>query len=156
MAITMNTTIDETPKKKSLWGYGVVIVYTMFALGTLAVVYFSFTQNVDLVTKDYYAKSLVHEQQIQSAKNGESQHVSASVSSDKSMLQVLFPVDKVTGTVYLYRPSGSQMDKEFAIQQDAANTMNIATNGLEKGFWRVKVQWKHDATDYYNEFKIEL
>jgi len=152
----MNTDIDNVPKKRSYWGYGVVITYSVFVLGTLSVVYFSFTQKVDLVTQDYYAKSLVHDKQMEIARNGETQKVMVELNQNKSTINIQFPVSDVKGTVFLYRPSGSDMDKDFPINLDTGNNMYIQTAELAKGYWKVKVQWNHAGTGYFNEYKIEL
>lgn len=147
---------EETTKKKSYWGYGVIIVYSIFALGTLSVVYFSYTQEVDLVAKDYYSKSLVHDKQMEITSNGLTQKVTVSINNDKSVISIYFPYNDVRGSVQLYRPSGSALDKEFPFQQCVNNTFTIPTAGLAKGYWRIKVKWNHSSMDYFNEYKIEL
>jgi hypothetical protein len=43
------------------WGWRIAIVYTVFAVSTVAFVAFAMTENVELVRKDYYEYSLVHD-----------------------------------------------------------------------------------------------
>ena len=51
-------------------GVAVVIFYVVFALSTVGFVVFAMSQDVDLVSSDYYARSLQHDRHMQAVANG--------------------------------------------------------------------------------------
>ncbi|MBS1809984.1 MAG: FixH family protein [Acidobacteria bacterium] len=153
----MDTKPEET-KPKSLWGYGIAAVYTVFALSTLGIVAFTMTQKIELVSPDYYAKEVKYEQQInrQRQTNALEQPVTCVLSEDGQSVKLQFPAQSanVQGTILFYRPSDSARDQEFAIALSADSSQTIPTAKLAKGLWRVKVTWSSDGRDFYNEFIV--
>ena len=51
------------------WGKGIFIFYSLFVVAILSVVYFAFTQEVNLVSEDYYQQEIAYESQIERIKN---------------------------------------------------------------------------------------
>ena len=51
-------------------GVAVVAFYALFALSTIGFVAFAMSQDVDLVSSDYYARSLEHDRHMQAVANG--------------------------------------------------------------------------------------
>ena len=74
--------------------------------------------------------------------------------SDKSV-QLTFPDSvfdkKASGTIYFYRPSGSKKDFSVPMAVSANNTQFINTSALEKGLWRIKIEWGMEGNDFYSE-----
>jgi hypothetical protein len=152
--------MDKQAETKSLWGYGVAAVYSIFALATLGIVAFTMTQKVELVAPDYYAKELKYDQQInrQREANDLQTQVTCQVSEDgqTALLQFPLPSDAIHGTVLFYRPSDSALDQEFVIQSDKQGRQTLPISKLAKGAWRVKVTWSLDGREFYHEFAVRL
>lgn len=148
---------SEAPKK-SLWGWGIAAVYTVFALATLGFVAFSMRQKVELVTPDYYAKEVAYEAQINRVRqtNDLATPVTCQLTADGKFVQINFPVDlsNVRGEITLYRPSESSLDIKVAAQPDKQGVQRIAAEKLIAGAWRVKINWQADGREFYNEFPL--
>jgi hypothetical protein len=154
---------SETTSRKSLWGYGIAAIYTIFALATLSFVAFTMTQKVELVAPDYYAQEVAYERQIHRERQTNelaqelAQQVTCELSADGQFIKLQFPPQAaVRGTIHLYRPSESALDVQFALVPDADGTQTIPTAKLSKGLWRVKVTWSSEGREFYHEFKLQV
>ncbi|HEX4946519.1 MAG TPA: FixH family protein [Blastocatellia bacterium] len=152
----------ETTNKpgKSLWGYGVTAVYTIFALATLGFVAFTMTQKVDLVAPDYYAQEIAYEGQINRLRQTQdlAQQITCTLTPDRQFIQLQMPPQTTgaRGRILLYRPSSSALDWELELAPQPDGTQNIPTAKLPKGAWRVKVTWSHEGREFYNEFLLQV
>ena len=152
----------ETIRKprKSLWGWGIAAVYSLFALGTLGVVAFTMTQKVELVSQDYYASEVAYEQQIERMRNtsASEQQAVCELSRDGQFIEVSFPASMkdARGTLLLYRPSASALDRTISIAPDAQGAQRIPTGRMAPGLWRAKLLWKASGQEYYREYLLHL
>jgi hypothetical protein len=150
----------ETKSRRSFWGWGVAIVYTVFALGTLGVVAFTMTQKVELVSPDYYAKEIAYEEQLRRIRQGNAleEQVSCQLSADGRFIEVRFPASMAgaRGKLTLYRPSESSLDREYALAPDPAGVQRIPAENLTRGLWRVKLTWRANSEEYYREFMLHV
>lgn len=132
------------------WGWRVAIVYTLFALGTLGVVAFAASRDVDLVRPDYYEHTLMHEATAHALENGRRLGTGADIVVDDSVgLVVRIPASQASaanGTVTLYRPNSVKDDRMIPLRVDGRGVMNIPLNGLGRGRWRVFVEWTSHRT----------
>ncbi|HYE73638.1 MAG TPA: FixH family protein, partial [Blastocatellia bacterium] len=104
---------DSEGKKSSRWGWGIAAVYTAFALGTIGMVVLTRQHRVELVSKDYYAKEVAYEKQINRERETQviDDHVNCAVTEDGKFIKLKLPVMQgaVRGTLMLYRPSNSDL-----------------------------------------------
>ena len=136
------------------WGTGIVIAFVGF-IGFI--MYFIITMSVndkydhDLVTEDYYGEELQYQNDIDKLKN--SNELETNISSKKTAegLQINFPEDldykKITGKMFLYRPSNKQLDFETAISLSKPYLL-IPDKRLVDGRWNIKVDWKYQDKSY--------
>jgi hypothetical protein len=126
------------------WGYKIVFAYVGFVLIIVAMVFVSMRQEVDLVSKDYYAKELKYQQdidQIQNAANLRSE-LDAKIVADSLIVQ--FPVEHqktlLHGTMEMYMPSDASADfvKEFST---ANGEFKFPISNFKKGMFKLKVVW---------------
>jgi len=132
------------------WGWRVAIVYTLFALGTLGVVAFAASRDVNLVRPDYYEHTLMHEATAQALENGRRLGSEADIVVDDSTgLVIRIPVSQApmaNGTVTLYRPNSVKDDRTLPLHVDGRGVMAIPLDGMNRGRWRVFVEWQSDRT----------
>lgn len=151
---------DSIDKKRSLWGWGIAAVYTAFALGTLGMVFLTSRHRVELVSKDYYAKEIAFDKQLNRERETQAidDLVKCFVTDDGRFIKLSFPAQQgaVRGTLTLYRPSDSDLDREVPLAVNAEGIQLIATDKLAKGLWRAKVQWEAEGREYYKEFVITI
>src|SRR5664279_4484108 len=108
------------------WGYKIVVVYVIFVTGMLFLVYKSSTQNIELVTEDYYAKELVYQQKIDAVKRAGLLSAPVNIKFINHELTIYFPKDfaskKIAGDVTLYCPSDEKkdMNQKFSVTDSTA------------------------------------
>ena len=121
----------------------------------VGIVYVFMNQDVDLVTKDYYGKELKYQNHIDKVNNTGELGKEVGISLLKNIVQLTFPDSvfdkKAAGIIYFYRPSGSGRDFSLPVAVTGNNTQIINTSKLEKGLWKIKVEWGMDGKDFYSE-----
>ena len=136
------------------WGTGIVLAFIGF-IGFI--LYFIITMNVndlydhDLVSEDYYAEELAYQSDIEKLKNAEKLDENISYLKTTEGLKIEFPKDldykKITGKVFLYRPSNKQLDFETAISLSNPHLL-IPDNRLVDGRWNMKIDWQYNSVSY--------
>lgn len=140
------------------WGTGIALTYTVFALATSAFVAFAMERHVDLVSADYYARSLELDRRIAAERNvielGD-RLVVAQIAARRAV--VALPGDQradAKGTVTLYRASDARADRHMPLTLDAAARQEISLAGLMTGRWLLQVEWSARGRDYFVEREL--
>jgi len=135
------------------WGWRIAIVYSLFALGTLAVVAFTLTQDVELVRTDYYEYGLKHDEQMRAEVNAHSLSTPLSIvyDAERAVVRLDFPpvhAADIRGTILLYRGTTMKQDRTIPIHVDAAARQEISVRDDAKGKWTVMVDWTSHGVAY--------
>jgi len=142
------------------WGTGIALVYSVFALSIIGLVVNSFSKKIDLVAPDYYAKELRYQQQIDkiNAANNLPQAATWNVTSDAIMVAfpASFDASQLSGEIFLFKPSNDKSDKSFAVKTASNCVQSIPIQGLEKGMYKMKIDWKHSGQAYFQEAVVVL
>ena len=144
-------------QKKSKWGVGIFAIYGAFALLTLGFVFFASSQKFHLVTDDYYGEQIKHQQHIDKENRAKSLKtpLKTRFHAQSKTVELLFPpeldVENISGYVLFFRPSDASQDKVLPVQPDPSGKQHINVSHLSKGNWRIKIFWKHNNADYYDE-----
>ena len=138
------------------WGKGILIVCGSFVLGIGVMVYTSVTKNIDLVTKNYYDEELKYQQKIDKVYNTHNLNEKVTFDVTENSLIISYPKSTINiiGEVTFYRPSDEKKDFKLPVELNEQSKQVIATDKLQKGFWKVQVNWNTNGTDYYSEEKI--
>ena len=141
--------------KKLSWGTNIAIVYTLFAIGTLALVFVFMGQDVGLVTNDYYAKEIKYQDQIDKMNRTKALPEQLDISVEPINVKFTFPkifkVMDYEGKIKFYRPSDKTKDFSVTISPDSTHSQFIQTTNLEKGLWKIQVDWIVKGNSYFNE-----
>jgi hypothetical protein len=137
------------------WGWRIAIIYTAFAVSTVGFVTFAMSEKVELVRTDYYEHSLKHDSTNAAKARGASiadQVVFETVSNE---LRVRLPHGQpgAKGTLQLYRPNNSGMDKVFDLD-DSGVTVDI--DELTTGKYNVVIEWRFGLDTYRMDRTIEV
>lgn len=149
-----------TAKRKSRWGAGIAAVYGAFALGTVAMVLFATTQNIDLVARDYYDQEIKYQNQIERLKRtAASTHViKAAYDTRQQAIVIDYPdsiaATRLKGTITLFRPAAASHDRQVPITASTQHDQVIDCSRFAKGLWKVKIDWQIDDAEYYTEESI--
>ncbi|HTV01743.1 MAG TPA: FixH family protein [Luteitalea sp.] len=138
------------------YGLAVAVFYTVFASATVGFVAFAMTQDVELVSRDYYARSLQHDQQAQARANAEAlgDQLTVVLDAPRHRIDVRWPevmAVHIRGTATLYRPSDASADRVEPIVATPDGRFSVPTAGLTPGLWRLQLQWRVGETAYYAE-----
>jgi nitrogen fixation protein FixH len=151
-------TQEPLSKRRFNWGTGVFIVYTTFALATIAFAVFSFSTKVDLVADDYYTQELNYDQKYrrieQAAKLGIEPQCTYDAAS--GTLHFIFPRPLSGGTIQLYRPSKTGADKFLNLMPTSSTELTLDCGTLEKGLWKIRLNWDSGSEQYFHEIAKEI
>ena len=136
------------------WGTGIALSYTAFALGTSAFVAFAMGRPVDLVSADYYARSLQLDRRIEAERNAASLGTRLSVEDADGRVRVTLPSDlaaAATGSITLYRASDARADRTLPLVLDASGSQEVSLAGLTSGYWLLQLEWTARGARYYTQ-----
>ncbi|MEJ2103058.1 MAG: FixH family protein [Ignavibacteriaceae bacterium] len=142
------------------WGTGIVIGIIIFILVTVTMTVIFMNQDVNLVTDKYYENSLKYQDEIDKQSRTIALNEEVEINFNGQELSILFPKDylnkNITGEIYFYRPSNPNLDFKIPLLLNDVGNQIIPTQRLEKGFWRLKLNWMMDGDGYYNEKAITV
>ncbi len=139
-------------KLKINWGVGLVITLAVFIIISLIMVLYFMNQKVDLVTDNYYEKTLTYQTQIDEAERSREFNELIKVQYLGTQLKFIFP-DSIAklinnGEVYFYRPSDSNKDFKSTFVLDENGEAAFDETMLEKGYWKVYLKWVMNGESY--------
>jgi len=142
------------------WGSGIAAVYTAFAMSTVAFVTFAMKQPVDLVSADYYARSLeVDARQAARVRTASLVGFAIEITGDGRQVTVEWPPEQrsqVQGTATLYRPANSAEDRVVTLAPDSGGRQAISLADGPAGRVIVQVSWQTDGQAYYIERAVHV
>ena len=141
------------------WAAGIILSYCAFAAGTTGFVLYAMNRPVDLVSADYYERSLEQDRQMDAVRNTAALQGAASIALDNARtLVVSLPAAHAgaRGTITLYRPSDASADRAFALAPDGNGRQRVALDSLRDGLWSVRVRWTAQGREFYLEQRIDL
>lgn len=137
---------------KFSWGKGLLVSYIVFIIIVLTMVGITITKDVDLVTPNYYEKEIKYQEEINKINNTNRLKDTVKFEISETALLIRFPVisesSVIKGEVIFYRPSDSKKDFKVNVEPDKEHIQIFDITNIEKGLWKVKVNWSMDGTDY--------
>ena len=142
------------------WGTRIVILYLSFIGLILSLIFVCMGETTDLESKDYYAKEIAFQGQLDATNNANAlTHGIEHEVLDRSV-KLILPKEVLTddfkGTVKFFRPSDSKLDRELALQPDATGILILSPEGLEKGVYRLQLSFSSAHKNYYKEEIIQF
>lgn len=136
------------------WGTGLVIGMLSFIAFILFLVIKMTTNedlNHDLVTEDYYMRELRYQDEIDAETNMKDfeEEIQGEKIEDGWLIKFPKEIDagKISGTVFLYRPSDKRLDFDFPIQLSNSNLI-IPDHRLLEGRWDITINWIYNSKNY--------
>ena len=143
---------------KISWGTGILVGIIIFVVLSVTMTVIFLTQDVSLVSNNYYEKSLVYQDEIDKQSRTKSLDEQVQINFDGKVISILFPNEYLaqnkSGEIYFYRPSDSSLDFKLPLQISEDGSQIIPVERFEKGLWRLKLNWEMDGNGYYNEKAI--
>lgn len=138
------------------WNWGKSLVVGMLAFMSF-ILYMVITMSTnkkyshDLVTESYYAKEMAYQTEIDAETNTNAlkEKIQGKKTTEGWLLS--FPSElnpaKITGNVFLYRPSNKQLDFDFPLVLSGSNLL-IPNKQLIDGRWNITIEFEYDNTSY--------
>jgi len=137
------------------WGVAVGVVYTTFAIATLAFVAFAITNPAALVSDDYYRQAMQHDRRMLATANGRTAGATLTVGSEEGRRTATLRLAPSSiargGTITFYRASDASLDRVTPLAVDASGVQRLDIADLQPGHWRVKVAWEAAGQPFYVE-----
>ena len=144
-------------KIKLNWGWGIFLTIVIFMGIIVTIVAFMMNREVDLVTDRYYDKEIKFQQQIDKEKRTAALNENIKIAYSGNSVTVSFPKNyKPDGELYFYRPSN--LHKDFKIPINVNNDFDqlVDISKLDRGLWKLKIEWSSDKNQYYFEKTLML
>lgn len=145
---------------KFTWGLGIVALLVVFLLGMITLVIISSSQELNLVSEDYYPKGINYQQQID--KEVRTLHLDKGIefSQDNENVYLKFPhLDSSadpSGKILMFYPRSYHYDKHYNIEVNDSLFQIISKDSIMTGRCIIKIDWSIDKVDYYQEETLML
>lgn len=150
----------EKAKMKLNWGTGIVITIILFLIISFGMIFHFMNQRVDLITDNYYEKTLTYQNQIDEADRSKEIDKEIRLEYSGSQLKIVLPdsiaKDMNSGEVYFYRPSDSNMDFKIPLRADKNNELVLDASKIDKGYWKVQMKWLMKKESYSIERTVMI
>ena len=137
------------------WGKGILITIILFLAGTAVMIIIAVNSSYDLVANNYYEQGIKYQDKIDriNRTNALPEKVIIEFLENEVLISMprMFAAGIINGDVKFYRPSDAGRDFKIPLQLDSGNKILISTGKLEKGFWKIQIDWRVETTRYYNE-----
>jgi hypothetical protein len=137
------------------WGTGIFLTLVVFLIGMITLVIISSSQNLNLVSEDYYPESIDYQQHID--KMVRTKHLPQGIllSQDANNIYLKFPIIdslyKPQGKVLVFRPANNHSDKSFDLEVNDSLYQIISKDRMFRGRGLIKVDFSIDTVSYYHE-----
>lgn len=152
--------ISPSENRRMNWGTGIVIGIIAFVVISVSMTVIFMTQDVSLVSDNYYEKSLSYQDEIDKQSRTKSLDEQVKINFNGEVINILFPstyLDKnILGEIYFYRPSDLKLDFKMPLDLNEEGNQMILVKDFKKGFWRIKLNWTMNGNGYYNERAITI
>lgn len=145
---------------KFTWGSGIALFYITFMGAMITMVYQSTQHDRNLVVENYYEKDLQYQAHLDRLNNSKLLKADLKILEEQEgeHIRFVFPdeLEKIDGEILFYRASDHNQDLKAKIRLNEKNEFVFPTKELQKGVWKVKVNWKGDQIPFYKETSIHI
>jgi nitrogen fixation protein FixH len=119
-----------------------------------------FGHKVELEAKDYYARELKFQDQMDAEKNANLLDIAIDYRVNNKSVELVFPKEVLhtdfKGSVVFFRPSDSSLDKTISLQPDEAGKQFIQDPAFVKGVYKMQIAFTSGGKPYYKESIINF
>ena len=158
----MNKNSNQPERPKSLWPYGIIGVYVVFIAALATYVTFALSNDVELVTKNYYQKEIEHDAHMKRVKRTQALGETVNVHLDEASQSLVLKLppthitDEFEGRVQFYFPADATQDQFIPLDIEESGTQEFHSLGLKSGLWRMKVSWESGSNEFHFEKDLNV
>ena len=144
----------DTPEKprRSLWPIAIVAYFVAFISAMVAWIIYASSQKMELVGDDYYEREVLYQREIDAAARARKEGANVAYQAGEEWITVRLPAAhkaaEATGTIQLYRPNDSRMDRAIGLALAADGSQRVDASALAPGRWKLRVSWRVHGQDY--------
>lgn len=142
------------------WGTKIAVLYLSFVGLIVGLAITCFGENVELESKDYYAKELKFQDQLNAENNANALNIGIEHRVLDKAVEITLPLELLSsdlkGSVTFFRPSDSTKDKVITLNPDEKGKQLITDPGFINGIYRMKISFSSKGKNYYKENVINL
>lgn len=141
------------------WGIRITLLYLGFVTIILIMVFTSYGHKTELESKDYYARELNFQDQINATENSNRLAEPITYKVMDRSVQIVLPKEilsgSLSGEIMFLRPSDSSKDKLIPLAVDAQGVQTIDP-GFVKGVYKMQLSISSNGKSYYKEAVINF
>lgn len=147
---------------RNLWPVAIIGFFAVFIVWIAGFIVFSTFHRVDLVSPDYYAQELRHQEQIDRRERAQAlpDRVRITYDAARQNLTLTLPIEHAllqpVGVIHFYRPSAAGLDQKRPLDVGSDGRQVLDARQLDPGLWRVRVQWTVEGRDYFAEQEVVI
>jgi nitrogen fixation protein FixH len=148
--------------KRNPWPYALVAYFAVFITSIVSYAVFAVAQRQDLVRSDYYEEEMRFQKQMERVQRSGSLPATIGLTQGPvgRSLVISLPPSHVgrasSGTIELYRPSDSRLDRNLPLAAGADGVQRVDAAGLNDGLWKVRVRWTVDQHEYFSDRSLVI
>lgn len=137
------------------WGLRIALLYMGFVALILTLVFTCYGNQTELESKDYYARELKFQDQIDATNNSLSLKSSLQCRVSGKLVELIFPSELnpagIKGSVSFLRPSNASLDRQYPIKTDSHGRQLISDAAFSAGLYKLKIDYTVAGKSYYHE-----
>jgi nitrogen fixation protein FixH len=139
---------------RNLWPISIMAFFAIAITFSVCFVTWALRQRDDLVSADYYEREVRYQTQLDSMNRSQAVATKTVVTFEPNLQTIVITLPEaqtpgMTGSIHLYRPSDSRLDRELPLALTADGTQRLDTKQLGDGLWKVRVKWSANGQDYF-------
>lgn len=142
------------------WGTGIFIVIIAFVSFFTGFIIYSFSHDVNLVSKDYFPDEIAYESTIEKIKNSNKLSEKIDLVKINDKIELIFPqgflYTKISGSIHFFYITSYKEDKKFEIKLNNTGKQVFEVKDFKKGRFTIKIDWLYNKSAYYQEIKTTL
>ena len=152
----------STHRSWNPWPISIIAFFTVAIVGCGTFIAFCSRHPADLVAADYYEQEVRYQGQINRLQHTQQPSASTAVTYDAKtkLISIALPPNysqrKTSGTIQLYRPSATNLDRQLKFAPDKQGVQTIDASLLLPGLWKVRVSWTADEQEFFVDQKIVI
>jgi len=138
------------------WGTKIVIGLAIFMISIVALGIIMTSGKKDaLVENDYYEKGINYDKDYNREEQMKHDHAKPELAVSKEKITLTFK-NEAKGTARLIRMADKNLDRKLNFRSDASNQVIIPSATLQKGAWKLVIEWISNDKSYLCEEEITI
>ena len=142
------------------WSVKITILYLGFVGIIISLVVICFGHKTELVYKDYYARELQFQKQIDADNNATLLETPIQHQVNGKNIHITLPQELMNndleGKVHFMRPSDSRLDKEITLKPEPNGLVLIDGSQMADGVYKMQISLTSAGKNYYKEAVIRI